>query len=266
MSGIQSPTKPLNKPSNGAFAVLSLNPASFGLVHSVQISPLKRYHSRSRSRRAYSVRSRVADAGGMARRWRESISKAIDTARGLVRAERSVVGAAERGAALMKERLMRMTYINGRRMYSSSERRSVGEDSWRISFVGDAMEEVVSALGSRKSSNKVCCEELTSEERRGWGLPGFRDAKGMWLFLMCSGVPKPFDVPLLVGMGLTGEGGDEMGSSVRAGRVEGSMSRPGMGGERTGRLVLDRIVSRSVALREATSVYDSERRRKGLLT
>jgi hypothetical protein len=73
-------------PNNGLFSRDCAKPSSFGLVQPLQSSPLKRYHNISLSLRAYSCLSNVlneeGDAGGCRRRYRDTMERVIEMARG----------------------------------------------------------------------------------------------------------------------------------------------------------------------------------------
>jgi len=103
------------------------------------------------------------------------------------------------------------------------------------SNVGFFTEGVVRALDRRKSSTAVVLFVGGGAARSGWG------GNGSWLFRKCSGVPggdEPNEDETRVGDERV-EGG---------GKLSGSMSRSGIGGDINGRWVIRKRVNLSTTL------------------
>lgn len=103
------------------------------------------------------------------------------------------------------------------------------------SDIGCLTDDVVRTLERRKSSTAVVLLVGGGEERSGWG------SSGSWLFRKCSGVPggdEPKEDGARVGEEWV-EGG---------GKLSGSMSRSGIGGDINGRRVMLKSINLSTAL------------------
>lgn len=105
------------------------------------------------------------------------------------------------------------------------------------STVGFFTDDVVKALDRRKSSTTDVLLVGGGAERSGWG------GKGSWLFRKCSGVPGGDD---------PSEDGTRVGDDPveGGGKVSGSMSRSGIGGDINGRRVIRKRVNLRTTLCE----------------